>query len=92
MRVGDPNVVGGIIVNGNPTVRVNGRPIAVEGSRVTPHPCCGSSGCPPIHCRASTTAGQSSVRAGGVLVTVGGSSDNCNHLRVLGSTNVRVGG
>lgn len=91
MRVGDPNVAGGIIITGDPTVRVNGRPVAVEGARVTPHPCCGAKGCPPSHCRASTTAGQSVVRVSGKLVTVSGSNDSCNHTRVLGSQDVRIG-
>jgi uncharacterized Zn-binding protein involved in type VI secretion len=91
MRVGDRNVAGGVILNGDPTVRVNNRPVAFYGSRVTPHPCCGAKGCPPIHCSATTTAGQSSVRVNGKLVTVSSSNDTCSHVRVSGSPNVNIG-
>ena len=91
-RKGDPNTAGGIAVSGVNSVRVNGRPIVVNGISVSPHPCCGQKGCPPVHCNASTQQGVSSVRAGGIPVVVNGSMDSCNHPRTQGSPNVTVGG
>jgi len=89
-RQGDANSAGGVITGGNSTVRVNGRPIAVEGLSVTPHPCCGRKGCPPIHCSA-TTKGSSSVKAGGLSVIVSGDVDTCGHARAGGSSDVKIG-
>jgi uncharacterized Zn-binding protein involved in type VI secretion len=53
-RVGDQNTVGGVIQNGDNTVLVNGRAVAVRGASVSPHPCCGQKDCPPTHCNAKT--------------------------------------
>jgi uncharacterized Zn-binding protein involved in type VI secretion len=89
-RQGDANSAGGVITGGNSTVRVNGRPIAVDGLSVTPHPCCGRKGCPPIHCNA-TTKGSSSVKAGGLSVIVSGDVDTCGHARSGGSSDVKIG-
>ena len=90
-RVGDKNAVGGVILVGDPTVLVNGRPIAVFGARVTPHPCCGRKGCPPVHCAAKTTSKNFTVLAGGKPVVTAGDLDTCAHPRVGGSLNVIVG-
>jgi len=90
-RVGDKNAVGGVILNGDPTVLVNNRPIAVFGARVTPHPCCGRKGCPPVHCAAKTTSKNFSVLVGGKPVVTAGDLDTCAHSRVGGSLNVIVG-
>jgi uncharacterized Zn-binding protein involved in type VI secretion len=90
-RVGDPNVVGGIILTGDPTVLVNGRPVAIIGARVTPHPCCGAKGCPPIHCAASTTSTNYTVLVGGRPIVTTGDIDTCGHSRSVGSTDVFVG-
>ena len=89
-RVGDANGAGGVITSGVASVRVNGRPIAVSGARVTPHPCCGAKGCPPVHCSASTVGTAVSVRAGGRPVVVTGNVDTCGHARAGGSFNVRA--
>ena len=89
-RQGDANSAGGVITGGNSTVRINGRPVAVEGLSVTPHPCCGQKRCPPVHCNA-TTKGSSSVKAGGKSVILTGDVDTCGHARAGGSDNVKVG-
>jgi len=89
-RVGDANSAGGIATVGVASVRVNGRAIIVNGNPVTPHPCCGRKGCPPIHCSAVTTNGVGSVRAGGIPVVLTGCSDTCGHPRVGGSPDVRI--
>jgi uncharacterized Zn-binding protein involved in type VI secretion len=90
-RVGDRNVVGGIILAGDPTVLVNGRPVATLGARVTPHPCCGAKGCPPIHCAASTTSTNFTVLVGGKPIVTTGDVDTCGHPRSTGSFDVFVG-
>lgn len=88
-RQGDPNVAGGIITSGIGSVRVNGRPIAVPGTSVSPHTCCGSPGC-GAHCSATTQGGIGSVRAEGRPIIVNGSSDSCGHSRNSGSGDVRA--
>lgn len=90
-RVGDKNSAGGVILSGDPTVLVNGRPIATLGSRVSPHPCCGAKGCPPVHCSAKTTSTTPKVLVGGKPVVTVGALDTCAHPRASGSTNVIVG-
>lgn len=89
-RMGDPNSAGGIIISGVGSVLVNGRPIATIGLGVTPHPCCGASGCPPVHCSAITAGGASTVFAAGRPVSLTGNSDICGHSRSGGSSNVRA--
>jgi uncharacterized Zn-binding protein involved in type VI secretion len=90
-RVGDANEAGGIIVSGNPTILVNGRPIATLGDQVTPHPCCGAVGCPPIHCAATTLSTGYTILAGGKPVVVLGDTDTCGHKRSIGSFDVIAG-
>lgn len=90
-RQGDANTAGGIAQGGAPSVLVNGRPIMVTGMSVTPHPCCGRKGCPPIHCHATTKGGSSSVMAEGKPVIFTGDIDTCGHARAGGSTDVMVG-
>jgi uncharacterized Zn-binding protein involved in type VI secretion len=90
-RVGDKNSAGGIILTGNPTVLVNGRPIATVGASVSPHPCCGARGCPPVHCAALTTATSPTILVGGEPVCTTGDLDTCGHSRLLGSFDVIVG-
>lgn len=89
-RLGDPNSAGGAITSGVASVRVNGRPIAVSGARVTAHPCCGAKGCPPVHCSAVTVGTAATVRAGGRPVVITGNVDTCGHARAGGSLNVRA--
>ena len=91
-RVGDANSVGGVILSGDPTVLVNGRPIATIGNPVSPHPCCGSKGCPPTHCAAITTSSTPTILVGGKPICTTGAIDTCGHTRALGSLDVIVGG
>jgi len=89
-RVGDANGAGGVTTSGVSSVRANGRPVVVPGGSVTPHPCCGRKGCPPIHCNAVTSGGSGSVRAGGRPIIRSGDSDTCGHSRTAGSGTVRA--
>lgn len=90
-RVGDKNAAGGVILNGDPSVLVNFRPVATLGSKVTPHPCCGAEGCPPVHCAASTTSSNATVLVNGKPIVTFGDVDTCGHPRLLGSEDVIVG-
>lgn len=92
VRIGDPNIAGGLAVfPGAMSVTVNGRPVCTTGTLVTPHPCCGAKGCPPVHCKAVTTLGSLSVTAEGKPIVYVGSPDSCFHTRAFGSLNVIVG-
>jgi len=88
-RVGDANAAGGIILTGDPTVLVNGRPIATIGAKVGPHPPCPI---PGTHCAALTTSKSVTVLVGGKPVCVTGDLDTCGHPRALGSIDVIIGG
>lgn len=90
-RIGDKNTAGGVILNGDASVLVNNRPVAVIGSRVTPHPCCGARGCPPVHCAAVTTSSNATVLVNGKPIVTFGDLDTCTHSRVGGSPDVIVG-
>ena len=90
-RVGDQNSAGGVILDGDNTVLVNGRAIAVRGSSVSPHPCCGHLGCPPTHCNAKTQANNSTVLVNGVPLVLSTDTDTCGHPRSGGSPDVIIG-
>ena len=90
-RVGDRNSAGGVIVNGDSSVLVNGRAVAVQGSSVSAHPCCGQLGCPPTHCNAKTQASNSTVLVNGIPIILSDDVDTCGHPRVSGSADVLVG-
>ncbi len=90
-RVGDQNTAGGVILNGDSTVLVNGRAIAIEGASVSPHPCCGRKGCPPTHCNAKTHSDNSTVSVNGITLIFTDDKDTCGHARAGGSPDVTVG-
>jgi uncharacterized Zn-binding protein involved in type VI secretion len=90
-RVGDRNSAGGLILRGDNSVLVNGRAIAVQNAPVSPHPCCGARGCPPIHCNAQTRATIGTILVNGIPLIVLNDTDTCGHPRVGGSPNVVVG-
>ena len=90
-RDGDANGAGGVTSGGVGSVRVNGRPVTVNGNSVSAHPCCGRKGCPPIHCSATTAGGSDTVKAGGINIVVTGNADTCGHARAGGSGDVRIG-
>lgn len=83
-RVGDVDSGGGVITNGVDSVRVNGIPVSVNGSVVTPHARKNSH-------RPVTSGGVSSVRAGGIPINVTGNADTCGHARTGGSSDVSAG-
>jgi uncharacterized Zn-binding protein involved in type VI secretion len=91
VRVGDANTGGGLVTTGDPTVLVNGRPIAVVFSPVTPHPPCGARG-QFQHCVAHTSLKPTSVLVNGKPIATWPSVDTCGHPRVTGSFDVLVGG
>jgi len=90
-RVGDQDSAGGVIQNGDNTVLVNGRAVAIQGASVSAHPCCGQRGCPPTHCNAKTQANSSTVLINGVPIVLSSDSDTCGHPRSGGSPDVMVG-
>ena len=90
-RLGDRNTAGGVIQNGDDTVLVNGRAVAVRGASVSPHPCCGQRGCPPTHCNAKTQTKNSTVLVNGVPLIFTNDKDTCDHPRAGGSPDVTVG-
>lgn len=89
-RQGDTNSEGGAAASGVASVRVNGKPIVVNGISVTPHAPWSRRSHPP-HASATTGGGNSTVRAGGKSVVTTGNVDSCGHARTGGSPNVRVG-
>ena len=90
-RVGDTNTAGGVILNGDASVLINGQTIAIQGSSVSPHPCCGAQGCPPTPCSAKTQSSNFTVLINGIPVVLAGDVDTCGHPRSAGSPNVFVG-
>ena len=90
-RVGDQNSAVGVILNGDSSVLINGRAVAVRGASVSPHPCCGHKGCPPTHCNAKTQTDNSNVLVNGVPLVFTNDTDTCGHARAGGSTNVTAG-
>ena len=90
-RVGDQDSAGGVIQNGDNTVLVNGRAVAIQGASVSSHPCCGQRGCPPTHCNAKTQANNSTVLINGVPAVLSSDVDTCGHPRSGGSPDVMVG-
>ena len=86
-RVGDQDSGGGRIIQGENSVRINGKPVAVTNKSVTPH----TNGKPP-HTSAKTQASHNtSVKANGKLIVVTGDTDTCGHKLVGGSPDVNIG-
>jgi len=90
---GDQNSAGGAATSGVASVRVNGKPVVVDGTLVTPHapwPQRRYNPHPP-HAAATTKGGSATVRAGGKPLVRTGDTDTCGHARVGGSPNVKAG-
>lgn len=83
-RVGDVDSGGGVITSGVGSVRVNGIPVSVNGSSVSPHARKNSH-------RPVTSGGVGSVMAEGSPINVEGNCDTCGHVRTGGSSDVRAG-
>lgn len=87
-RQGDSNSAGGAATSGVASVRVNGRPVVVNGTGVAGHAPWGRPH--PPHASASTKGGSATVRAGGIPINRTGDTDTCGHPRAGGSPDVRV--
>lgn len=88
-RVGDKDSAGGTIQQGDSTVLVNGKAIAITNTPVTTHAPYGR-GTDPHH-RAKTKGSQSTVTVNGKQIVVTGDTDTCGHKRVGGSPDVTIG-
>lgn len=87
-RQGDTNSAGGAATSGVASVRVNGKPVVVNGTSVSAHAPWGRPH--PPHAGPTTTGGSGTVRAGGIPINRTGDADTCGHARVGGSPDVRV--
>ncbi len=87
-RQGDANQAGGKIVRGAEHVFVNGLPVGLHVSKITPHAPWGKPH--PPHENATTTEGSPSVFVEGVAVLRVGSGNTCGHSIAEGSANVFV--
>lgn len=87
---GDANDAGGTVSGGVASVRVNNKPITVDGNPVAAHAPWPRKQHPP-HAAATTKGGNGTVKAGGIPVITTGCADTCGHARVGGSADVRVG-
>jgi uncharacterized Zn-binding protein involved in type VI secretion len=88
---GDANDAGGIVSGGVASVRVNGKPVTVDGNPVTEHAPWKPAKIHKPHIAATTTGGSGSVKAGGIGIITTGCADTCGHSRVGGSGDVKVG-
>ena len=87
-RKGDTNQVGGAIMRGSNSVFVNGMPVGLHVSQITPHAPWGRPHQP--HEAATTTSGSPTVFCEGVPVLKVGSGLSCGHSIVQGSPDVNV--
>lgn len=90
-RQGDVNTEGGAATSGVSSVRVNGKPIVVNGVGVSSHAPWKPKKKHAPHAAATTAGGSGTVRAGGKPVVRTGDVDTCGHPRKGGSPDVRVG-
>jgi uncharacterized Zn-binding protein involved in type VI secretion len=86
VRMTDPNSCGGMPLNGVASVRVNGIPVVVTGTAVSPHP-----NYKPPHTSARTISGSPAIRVSGIPIVTASDIDTCGHIRLNASPNVRVG-
>jgi uncharacterized Zn-binding protein involved in type VI secretion len=83
-RIGDRDTGGGIVMFGINSVRVNNRPVSVDGCTVSSH------NSRPTH-NPVTANGVKTVRVNNRPINVNGNPDTCGHARTGGSENVRAG-
>ena len=89
VRVGDPNVKGGLAMYpASTSVTINGRPAVLMGAMVTSHPPCPK---PANHCAATTGFAPPKVLIEGKPVALTGIPDTCGCMRIIGSTDVNIG-
>lgn len=88
-RLGDINSGGGQIISGvEPTVIINGRPIALIGALLAPHEPWEDASNHAPHEAAFVTAGDSTVIAGGRGIAIQGSPNSCGHIMITSSGDV----
>jgi uncharacterized Zn-binding protein involved in type VI secretion len=87
-RKGDMNSAGGKIMRGATSVEVDGIPVGLHSSTITPHAPFGKRH--PPHRAASTTSGSSTVEVEGCPVLKVGSGVSCGHNIVQGSPTTDV--
>ena len=86
---GDANSAGGVVSGGSASVRVNGKPVTLDGNPVSSHAPWGRPH--PPHQAATTKGGSGTIKAGGIGIIITGCVDTCGHPRVGGSGDVRIG-
>jgi uncharacterized Zn-binding protein involved in type VI secretion len=82
-RVGDKNSAGGELMTGSSTVMLDGKPVALHPSIVSPHSPYGRAH--PPHHSSVTTSGSQNVFVDGKPVVIQGSSTSCGHP-IVGSS------
>ena len=87
-RQGDTNQAGGQIMRGAGTVFVNGKPVGLHVSQISPHAPWGRPH--PPHHSAVTTSACGTVFAEGSQVLKVGSGNSCGHCITQGSPDVFV--
>lgn len=88
-RLGDILGPGGVLVSPvSFNVLVNGRPVALDKCRYTPHPCCGQKGCPPAHCSGGTKSIVQGVLVNGQRPLTKGAIGDCGHKVQSASSDV----
>ena len=80
VRVGDVNSGGGKVLSGEPSLRINNREVAVDGSPVSCHT--NNKG---EHVHARCRASQSTITVRGKPIIFVNDTDTCGHIRVQGS-------
>ena len=83
VRVGDVNNGGGKVISGEPSLRLNNLPVAVDGSPVECH-----TNFKEPHVHAVCRASQSTIRVKGKPIIFVGDVDSCGHVRIQGSPNI----
>lgn len=87
VREGDKNSAGGRVIHGNKHFIVDGKPISVNGSPVSPHDPCPKH---KKHCHAKTANGTHHFIVDGIPVNLVGDKDTCGHPRINGSPKFHV--
>lgn len=82
VRLGDVNTAGGKVTKADETFLVDGKPVSVDGSPVSPHKPCPKI---KIHCHAKTAHGTKTFIVRGIPVNLVGNADTCGHTRANGS-------
>jgi len=88
VRQGDLNEEAGqAVADFASSVIVNGFPAARIGTLITPHECCGDSGCDE-HCHARIITGNNTVLVEGIPIAIITSLNSCGHTMITGSSDV----